>query len=194
MPPFILPFLLQTANPADLLPLREMAEWGNCTGGRAIALDRPSLTPDQVADAALAACTAQERAYEDAQIRIYARHRLSAEEARREVRGSRQRSRAALSSAASERRGLPPTVDTVMTRAAHYGQCIREHIRPGISGPDPADALIDAAFAACVDVQRWVLELAPPMPPEQLQAGMNASQNELRAYLLREIAAARTAR
>lgn len=195
-PLFLLAALLQPVNPIDDLPLVEMTEWGRCAGEQAIRLDQPSLTPDQVADAAFEACAAHERRVEAAQLRINARRPRGAgpEAVRRDLRAARERNRAGLASAIGERRGLPPTQDTVSTRAERYGRCLVDQAEPMIAGPDSDQAIADAAFAACVEFERRVVALAPPTPPDQLQAALNSIRAAMRASLLRTIAAARAAR
>jgi len=193
---FLLAALLQPINPVDDIPLAEMAEWGRCTGEQALRLDQPSLTPDQVAEAAFEACAAHERLVEAAQLRINARRPRGAgsEAVRRDIRAARERNRAGLASGIGERRGLPPTMDTVSTRAERYGRCLAGHAEPMIAGSDSDEAIVDAAFAACAEFERRVMALAPPAPPDQLEAGANAIRAALRAALLRNIAAARAAR
>jgi hypothetical protein len=192
----LLAALLQVVNPIDDVPLAELTEWGRCAGEQALRIDRPSLTPDQVADAAFEACAAHERLVEAAQLRINARRPDSAgpEAVRREVRATRERNRAGIASAIGERRGLPPTLDTVSTRAERYGRCLAENAEPMIAGSDSGEAIADAAFAACAAFERRVMALAPPAPPDQLEAAANSIRTALRATLLRNIAAARAGR
>lgn len=183
-------------GPLANIPTNELVRWGACTGEQIVALDRPSLSPDEVALAALAACRAEEEAVLAAERRLASTQPSlnGADYAAIEVAGMRERARIAWASRIAEARGLPATADTTATRGARLGACLGDSARARARGPESPDSIADAALRDCAAEERRVAESAPPsMSRADLAAAMAAVREQMRAQLLRIVAEARGA-
>lgn len=184
--------LLWTALTAQTLPVpeAETIRFSECVGGAAITLERRTLRPEQVIDAALARCRQPE-----ADLRAAYRRLLGAARGDQAMRERRASLRAAAISHLGELRGLPPTVDNAETRGAHWGNCVVVHARAMIAGDATPAAIAETALQACVAEERQV-ELIEIAQSGRAQVGrqMARYRDFLRGETVRFVTSMRAAR
>jgi hypothetical protein len=171
------------AQPQEVPPevLDASAEWGLCRGNVAGPLIEGPLSPEEVADAAIAGCTAQERLLAEAGVRHFG------PSWRGVVADFRLRYRAAMATRVREMRSGTPASEP----HGAWGMCLGEGLQT-VSRDEPAEAAADRLLAACAEHETRVrASFERRHGAESARTMVDTQRRMLRTRMIGEIRAAR---